>query len=100
MSKRSRSIDPNFVDWLQSEKNLKERSSRDVKSHLLRANEIINIDDITLKEPEITYNLSKSEKYIELPSSTKSHLKRAVRLYQEFVNKKLNYINRKIFNVF
>ena len=67
MSKRRRSVDPEFVDWLQSEKNLKERSSRDVKSHLLRADEIIDVDDMTLREPEVTYGLSKSEKYQELP---------------------------------
>jgi hypothetical protein len=96
MSKRRRSIDPEFVEWLQSEKNLKERSSRDVKSHLLRADEIIDVDDMTLREPEVTYGLSKSEKYQELPSSTKSHLKRAVRLYKEY----LEDVNKKIFNLF
>lgn len=87
MSKKRRPIDPEFVEWLQAEKNLKERSSRDVKSHLLRADEIIDmdIDDITLREPEVTYGLSKSDKYQDLPSSTKSHLKRAVRLYKEYL---------------
>lgn len=90
MPKRKRSIDPKFVGWLQSEKNLKERSSRDVKSHLLRADEIIDVDDLTLREPEVTYGLSKSEKYQELHSSTKSHLKRAVKLYKEFLGEKIN----------
>lgn len=100
MSKRRRSIDPEFVEWLQSKKNLKERSSRDVRSHLLRADEIIDVDDMTLREPEVTYGLSKSEKYQELPSSTKSHLKRAVRLYKEYLAEKWKDVNKKIFNLF
>ena len=87
MPKRKRSIDPEFVVWLQSEKNLKERSSRDVKSHLLRADEIIDVDDMTLREPEVIYGLSKSGKFQQLHSSTKSHLKRAVKLYKEFREK-------------
>jgi len=100
MYKRKRSIDPEFISWLQSEKKLNKRSSIDVKSHLLRANEIIDVDDITLEEPEVIYNFSKSDKYKDLSSSTKSHLKRAVRLYQEYLNKKLKYIDKKIFNQF
>lgn len=63
MSNR-RTIDPEFLDWLQSKKNLKKRSSRDVKSHLLRANELIDIDDMTLREPEVTYALSKDRKSV------------------------------------
>lgn len=99
MAKRKRSIDPKFVEWLQAEKSLKERSSRDVKSHLLRADEIIDVDDMTLKEPEVTYEFSKSERYQELPSSTKSHLKRAVKLYKEFLGEKLCEINKKNFSL-
>ncbi len=100
MSNKRRAIDPKFVEWLQSEKNLKERSSRDVKSHLLRADEIIDVGDMTLKEPDVTYGLSKSIKYQELSSSTKSHLKRAVRLYKEFIEEKLRESNKKTFNFF
>lgn len=88
MSNR-RTIDPEFLDWLQSKKNLKKRSSRDVKSHLLRANELIDIDDMTLREPEVTYALSKSSKFHLLHTSTKSHLKRAIRLYQEYLEDKI-----------
>ncbi len=88
MSGRKRTIDSEFVKWLQSEKNLKEKSSRDVKSHLLRADEFIDIEDMTLNEPEIIYGLSKSENFKEMASSTKSHLKRAVKLYKEYRTKK------------
>ncbi|WP_209332309.1 hypothetical protein [Lunatimonas salinarum] len=90
MYKKRKSIDQEFVKWLQSKKNLKERSSRDVRSHLLRADEIIDIDDMTLHEPEVTYGFSKSERYQKLSSSTKSHLKRAVRLYKEYLGEKLH----------
>ncbi|MFN3997423.1 hypothetical protein [Algoriphagus sp.] len=90
MPRRKRTIDSKFVEWLQAAKNLKRRSSIDVKSHLLRADEIIDVEDMTLREPEITYGLSKSEKFQELTSSTKSHLKRAVRLYKEYLEERQN----------
>jgi hypothetical protein len=61
-----------------------------VKSHLLRADEIIDVEDMTLREPEIIYGLSKSEKFQDLTSSTKSHLKRAVRLYKEYLEERQN----------
>jgi hypothetical protein len=90
MPRRKRTIDSKFVEWLQTEKNLKRRSSSDVKSHLLRADEIIDVEDMTLREPEIIYGLSKSEKFQDLTSSTKSHLKRAVRLYKEYLEERQN----------
>jgi hypothetical protein len=97
MAYKRRTIDPEFVDWLQYKKNYKLRTARDVRSHLLRADEIIDIDDITLREPEVSYGFSKSEKYQDLNSSTRSHLKRAVRLYREYLDEKLRQMNKEIF---
>lgn len=97
MSESRRSIDSEFIDWLQIKKHLKERSAKDVKSHLLRADKFINVDDNALKEPEITYTLAKSNEYQDLSSSTKSHLKRAVRLYQEYLKEKINSMNKRLF---
>ena len=99
MSERRRSINPEFVEWLQIKKNLKERSSRDVKSHLLRADKIIDIDNTKLKEPDIVYFLSTSKNYEDLSPTTKSHLKRAVRLYQEYIKEKQKEVNNTLFNL-
>lgn len=90
MSNAKKSVHPEFVEWLQSEKNLKLRSARDVKSHLLRAGGFIDVNDMTMTEPEVTYGLSKSQDFRTLSTSTRSHLKRAVRLYQEYIREILN----------
>ncbi len=72
-----------FYEWLTTSKGMKDRSARDVRSRLLRANGILNY------EPEcsaVIYlaQLSERDAFDAQSSNVKSQMRRAVRLYSEY----------------
>ena len=73
-----------FLNWLQNEKGLKERSACDVLSHLSRSSKFINIFKSGLDGDDLAYLLGKNKEFSELSATVKSHLRRSVRLFIEF----------------
>ena len=71
-----------FKKWLKETKKMQERSARDVLCRLNRVNSFVGkviVDKDTLKK------LDDSEKFRECTTAVKAQLKRAVRLYIEFL---------------
>lgn len=89
---RKQSVHPGFVRWLQEQKQLGRRSAGDVKSHVLRVSALTDLDDPELEDTDVIYQLSKSHQFASLNLNTQSHLRRAVRLYKEFIK----YLNQEI----
>lgn len=76
-----------FVNWLQEEKQLSERSAKDVLSRIQRANAMVELEyplDVSL----YSFKLTQCESYSVLSSSVKSQIKRAVKLWSEFIASK------------
>ena len=70
-----------FCQWLKDNKNMTERSARDVVSRCKRIQKITNSDDLECCTESI---LIECEDYSECSSFIKSQLKRALVLYYEF----------------
>ena len=70
-----------FLVWLKSNKNLGERSARDVVSRLRRAMAILGKDYFP---EDALQELNAKPEFLELTMSVKSQLRRAVTLYSEF----------------
>ena len=95
--KSEKTIGHEFLKWLSNEKKLKNRSARDVLSHLSRAKQIIDINQPDLDGEDLAFRMSKSKEFHLLSPSVKSHLRRSVRLYKEFLNYYIQKTNRKLF---
>lgn len=74
----------NFLIWLQENKNMSNRSARDVVSRLKRAMLIINTYKVTNNSLE---SLNSNSEFKNLSMSVKSQLRRSITLYSEFHNK-------------
>ena len=70
-----------FLEWLKTEKNMSERSTRDTVSRIKRALRIISKDSV---ETSTIEKLNASPEFLKLSMFIKSQLRRAVALYQEF----------------
>lgn len=71
-----------FLEWLKTEKNMSERSARDTVSRIKRALRIVSgasVDTATLDK------LNEAPEFLKLSMFIKSQLRRAIALYQEFV---------------
>lgn len=71
-----------FKEWLVKEKQYSDRASRDVQSRIKRTLTLINeskISDNTLSK------LESNLEFNEISISVKSQLRRAVKLYQEYI---------------
>ena len=74
-----------FIEWLQKEKNYKEKTSHDVVSRLKRVKQFLGSVD----EPIEALNRIESNKDFKcLTHSVRSQLRKALRLYDEY--QKLN----------
>lgn len=73
-----------FLIWLREEKNMSERSARDVVSRLKRAIILLESEDINEGSIE---RLGNTPAFSECTTCIKSQLKRSVSLYQEFSEK-------------
>lgn len=71
----------NFLIWLQENKNMSNRSARDVISRLKRAMLIINTYKVTNNSLEL---LNSNSEFKNLSMSVKSQLRRSITLYSEF----------------
>lgn len=74
-----------FLRWLEEDKNLKERSAKDVLSHLKRASKMIDLYAENISSDDLVYFLAKNEQFSGLSQNIKSHLRRAVRLFHAFM---------------
>jgi hypothetical protein len=74
-----------FREWLEDRKGLKARSASDVVSRTRRVEKLI---DISLEVPyeQIIESLIKNEEYKNFSPYVKSQVKRAIKLYKEFVS--------------
>ena len=87
--KERKSIDSNisndaFTEWLEKGKRLSSRSASDAKSRLGRANDILKFEDPS--DPELyLVALEKTDEFNGLSKTVKSQLRRAVRLYAEYI---------------
>lgn len=70
-----------FCQWLKDDKNMTERSARDVVSRCRRIQRITNTYDLDKCTEDL---LIECEDYSTYSSFIKSHLKRALVLYNEF----------------
>lgn len=68
----------NFLIWLQENKNMSNRSARDVVSRLKRAMLIINTYKVTNNSLE---SLNSNSEFKNLSMSVKSQLRRSITLY-------------------
>ncbi|WP_273125257.1 hypothetical protein [Bacillus weihaiensis] len=78
-----------FKQWLESNRGLKERSARDVVSRVRRVDKIIDSD---LKESyeTIVESLDNNEEFNKFSTYVKPQIKRAIKLYKEFIDEKNN----------
>lgn len=74
-----------FINWLITNKGLKERSAKDVYSRYNRALRFTEINPCSDRE-DVIYYLSKCDEFKTLSVSVKSQIKRAIRFYLEFCN--------------
>ena len=71
----------NFSELLENNKDMSHKSSHDVASRLKRAMNILNVEDIDVKDLKL---LEEKEEFQALSMTVKSQLRRAIRLYKEF----------------
>jgi hypothetical protein len=76
----------NFINWLVSNKGLKERSAKDVYSRYNRASRLIEINP-NIDYDDIIYLISKNNDYKLLSNTVKSQIKRAIKFYIEFCSR-------------
>ena len=70
-----------FIEWLQKEKNYKEKTSHDVVSRLKRVNQLLGTTD----EPMVALKrIEKNNDFKCLTHSVRSQLRKALRLYDEY----------------
>lgn len=72
-----------FREWLIKEKKYSVRASRDVQSRLKRALLLSGEKEITL---EIIAKIEANTEFKRLSMSVKSQIRRAVKLYQEYLS--------------
>lgn len=74
-----------FREWLIEDKQYSDRASRDVNSRLKRALYLSGENEISLETlAKIEYNIE----FNGLSTSVKSQIRRAVKLYQEYLSTK------------
>ncbi|MDO4460188.1 MAG: hypothetical protein Q4C42_08995 [Clostridia bacterium] len=71
-----------FSDWLKLEKGMTHKSAKDVVSRLNRVKNILEADDVSCVEIK---KLEEKEMFQVLSMTVKSQLRRAIRLYSEFI---------------
>jgi len=75
-----------FINWLIVKKGLKQRSSKDVFSNLIRAGRYVSLlEDIPVDE--LIFKLDRNDEFNSFTRAVKSHMRRAVRLYREYKEK-------------
>lgn len=87
-------MDALFKDWLIKNKKLAPRSAGNVLSHLNRVSSIIKMD-CSESPNKIIFELSEKKNFKTLSVSVRSHLKRAIKLYLNFINDKSSGHQRK-----
>ncbi len=70
-----------FIEWLQKEKNYKEKTSHDIVSRLKRVKQFLG----TVDEPIVALNGIENNKDFKcLTHSVRSQLRKALKLYEEY----------------
>lgn len=72
-----------FIDWLKNEKNLSSKVAGDTLSRIGRARRILEFDGMTCEE--YLKDLSLQDKYTNIASSVQAQIRRAVKLYYEYI---------------
>ena len=71
-----------FIDWLQKEKNYQKKTSHDIVSRLKRVKQLLG----TIDEPIAALNkIEKNDDFKCLTHSVRSQLRKALRLYDEYL---------------
>lgn len=73
-----------FDGWLKKKFGYIDKSARDVRSRVKRANQLADVTSEKTDE-EVLFYMSQNPEFKELSPSVKSQLKRGVKLYREFV---------------
>lgn len=77
-----------FSEWLKQNKNFSDRTIRDTQSRILRAHKLLPRDNMDTMM--YVYYLEHTPQYMELSTSVKSQIKRALTLFDEFITDKTN----------
>lgn len=72
-----------FREWLMKEKQYSERASRDVQSRIKRALSLVNESEISC---DTLSNVESTMEFTGLSMSVKSQIRRAIKLYQEYIS--------------
>lgn len=75
-----------FLQWLKSEKAYSERAAGNVVSRIRRIRKIISREYEKIEYAESIRKLEESEQFLGCTASVKSQLKRALALYNEYMN--------------
>jgi hypothetical protein len=74
-----------FREWLKSDRGLQEKSARDVVSRIRRVTKMINEINLENSYEDILHNLNNNEEFKSLSVYVQPQIKRAVSLYQDFL---------------
>ena len=72
----------NFINWLIEVKKYQKKTAHDIESRVNRVRKIVNNTDI--KDDNMISALQQKEKYINLSSSVRCQLKKAMKLFNEY----------------
>ncbi|MCY9509147.1 DNA cytosine methyltransferase [Paenibacillus larvae] len=90
VAKDSLMDEQNFIEWLKRKFGYIEKSAKDVRSRVKRANRFFNIY-ADMPEEEVLFKLSQNPNFKGLSTSVKSQLKRGVKLYREYLREKAGH---------
>ena len=75
-----------FRNWLEANTTLKKKSIYDIISRLARASKLIDIDSKYNYE-ELVDQISKTKGFNNCGNQTRSHIKRSIYLYTEYLSR-------------
>ncbi|MOA40676.1 hypothetical protein D3C78_1625730 [compost metagenome] len=73
-----------FRKWLASSQHYTPRTAGNIVSRLKRASRILHTDKLSIDPLDAIHALERSGEFVNLPSSVKSQIKKAIRLHAEF----------------
>lgn len=73
-----------FRKWLASSQHYTPRTAGNIVSRLKRASRILHTDKLSIDPLDVIHALERSGEFVNLPSSVKSQIKKAIRLHAEF----------------
>ncbi|WP_083860547.1 DNA cytosine methyltransferase [Chromobacterium haemolyticum] len=73
-----------FRKWLASSQHYTPRTAGNIVSRLKRASRILHTDKLSIDPLDVIHALERSGEFVNLPSSVKSQIKKAIRLHADF----------------